>query len=181
MVNFCFWRKRGYEIEIFRNKVVSSNCRTNCWFSHFWCDIDINRNKVCFKHEWINECKIACNEYLIFSNIFRRRHDKKVRRRRVFEKAAERFLGRPLWPNEDYLLVLRGISVEKALREILLIVWTNIWIATTSILRIRTFLTVALIYFFQVHFLDKFNSFGVCHFLSLKVTSRLLMIRFVET
>ena len=44
----------------------------------------------------------------------------------MVKKAAEKFLGRPLWPNEDYTLVLRGISVEKslenALREILTMV-----------------------------------------------------------
>lgn len=47
MVNFCYLI--SCEINILRNKVVSSNCRTCGWFSDLWCDNDINRNKVCLK------------------------------------------------------------------------------------------------------------------------------------
>ena len=51
--------------------------------------------------------KCCINEYVL-----RRRRDKQKLKERVFEIAAEKFLGRPLRPNEDY------ISIENALREI---------------------------------------------------------------
>ena len=46
---FLFFKKLTARLTFFRNKMVSSNCRTCGWFSDLWCDNDINRNKVCFK------------------------------------------------------------------------------------------------------------------------------------
>ena len=47
------------------------------------------------------------NEYVL-----RRRRDKQKLKQRFFEQAAEKYLGRQLRPNEDY------ITIENALREI---------------------------------------------------------------